>query len=123
MGRCRWRVRRAWALRWVVAWDGSGDRAQRSAGGAPGRVKRARCALSKYAILWLSRVTEKEYGAVVLLSSSVCLSPLSCESLQRARAFIGHTRNFEFLCVVVVTALPRLDPCQHGRAKKKSLEF
>ena len=27
-----------------------------------------------YAILWLSRVTEKENGAVVLLSSSVCLS-------------------------------------------------
>jgi hypothetical protein len=44
-----------------------------------------------YAILWLSRVTEKENGAVVLLSSSVCLSPLSCESLQRDRAFIGHT--------------------------------
>ena len=27
-----------------------------------------------YAILWLSRVTEKGNGAVVLLSSSVCLS-------------------------------------------------
>ena len=38
------------------------------------RVKRARSALSKYVILWLSRVTEKENGAVVLLSSSVCLS-------------------------------------------------
>ena len=30
---------------------------------------------------------------MVLLSSSVCLSPLSCESLQRDRAFIGHTRT------------------------------
>ncbi len=43
-----------------------------------------------------ARVTEWKRRTVVLLSSSVCLSPLSCESLQRDRAFIGHNNYYPF---------------------------
>ena len=64
-----------------------------------------------------ARVTERRRRTVVLLSSSVCLLPLSCESRQRDRAFIGHNNYYPLSIQSLALISNKLF---HGRSAKTS---